>query len=345
MLVQLPFFWYQVLLVCLGLAIGFASGMLVNNFLWSFTIRLKRFKFTSFNFKKLWKNLRLVILGLLVLFLIFILCGCGAKLINPTENSTYNTSNFFTFSIENKIIVLKLEGLVSLDWADQIEKAFQKDDCLFVIAWIESPGGSATETKLTAHKIRALREKYKKDIIVYSERGLYSGAYWVACEANAIIVAPSGETGSVGVFSVRVDETVADSIKGIKYILIKSGKCKAMWFSHTKLSDEEKNVLQKQIDNLYHEFLQHIYDCRRDQINRACQMFTNLSVNDTILTYYLTRVCDGRGYNANDAFDLGLIDSILYFDELVKKIYNSAPQGTIIVTEDGKKIEDFYPSE
>lgn len=276
---------------------------------------------------------------IILIFLSFLTIGGCAKLIDTPQTQNNQIS---TFSAQNKIIVVKLEGLVSLDWVDQLEKAFQKKDCLFVIAWTESPGGSVIETKLTAHKIRALKEKYKKDLIVYSERGLYSGAYWVVCEANAIIIAPSGETGSIGVFTVRIDETASDSIKGVKYILIRSGRYKTTGFSHTKISDEEKEVLQNQVNDLYYEFLQQIYDCRENQINQACQILIGY-INDTTITYYLTTICDGRTYDAKNAFDLGFIDSIMYFDELIKEIYSKAPQGTIIETEDGEKIKDFYP--
>lgn len=279
----------------------------------------------------------------IILFLLsFLLIGCGSELVNTptftTENGKYQT----IFSKTDKIVVVKLRDKVSLDWADQIEDAYKKEDCISVIAWIESGGGSVTDTKLTSHKIRALMEKYGKSLIVYSERSMYSGAYWVACEANVIVVAPSGKTGSIGVYSVRVDVTAADSAAGIKYHLIKSGKCKAMWFTHSKLTDKEKEVFQKQIDKLYYEFLWHIYDRRGNQIYQACYTLIKTDVNDTTLANYLEKICDGRSYDANEALTLGLIDKVMYFDEMIKNLYLSVPNIEII-TEDGEKIEDFYP--
>ncbi|MCK4359129.1 MAG: S49 family peptidase [Candidatus Cloacimonetes bacterium] len=283
---------------------------------------------------------------LIILFLFsFLLMGCGSKLIDSsTTNSNNGFSIFVSESEKSEIIVVKLRGSVNLEWADQIEEAYKKENCIWVIAWIESRGGTFIETKLTAHKIRALTRKYKKELIVYSERGLYSGAYWIACEANAIVIAPSGNTGSIGVYSVRVDVTAADSVNGVKYHLIKSGKCKAMWFPHSKLTDEEKKVLQKQINKLYYEFLWHIYNCRGNQIYQACYALVGANVNDTTVANYLEKVCDGRSYDAKDAFTFGLIDKVMYFDEMIKDLYKNVPN-TDIVTEDGEKIEDFYPED
>lgn len=277
---------------------------------------------------------------IIILFLSFLLVGCGSKLI---DSSAVNDNNNRFFEAEkSKIVVVKLEGKVSLDWANQIEKAYKRDDCVSVIAWIESGGGSVTETKLTSHKIRALRAKYGKSLVVYSERSMYSGAYWVACEANMIVVAPSGETGSIGVYSVRVDVTAADSVEGIKYHLIKSGKSKAIWFTHSKLTDEGKKILQKQIDKVYYEFLWHIYDRRGNQIYQACCTLMKTDVNDTTLANYLERICDGRSYDADEALTLGLIDEVMYFDEMITKLYLRL-SNIEIITEDGEKIEDFYP--
>lgn len=280
---------------------------------------------------------------IIILFLSFLLVGCGSKLIDSSAVNNNRFPVFVSESEKSEIVVVKLRGKVSLDWVDQIEKAYKRDDCVSVIAWIESGGGSVTETKLTSHKIRALTHKYGKSLIVYSERGVYSGAYWVACEANMIVVAPSGETGSIGVYSVRVDVTAADSAEGIKYHLIKSGKCKAMWFTHSKLTDEEKKVLQKQIDKLYCEFLWHIYDRRGNQIYQACCTLMKTDVNDTTLANYLEEICDGRSYDADEALVFGLIDRVMYFDEMIEYLYEKIPD-IVIITEDGEKIEDFYPS-
>jgi len=280
---------------------------------------------------------------LIILFLFsFLLIGCGSKLM---DSSAVDSNGFSVFvSEKSEIIVVKLRGNVSLEWADQIEKAYKKKNCIAVIAWIESGGGSVVETKLTAHKICVLMEKYEKTLIVYSERGLYSGAYWVACVSNSIIIAPSGNTGAIGVYSIRVDVTAADSVNGIKYHLIKSGKCKAIWFPHSKLTDEEKKVLQKQINKLYYEFLWHIYNYRGNRIYQACRALVGPNVSDTTVANYLEKVCDGRSYNATDAFTFGLVDKVMYFDEMIKDLYKNIPDINI-VTEDGKKIEDFYPKD
>jgi signal peptide peptidase SppA len=298
------------------------------------------------------KNKKYLIV-LVVFFISFVsFWGICQFTTNSTSNNvsvTKSTTNPLIlnnpFLEKNKIIVLKLEGDVSLDWTNKIEKEFKKSECISVIAWIESNGGDVAETKLTTHKISALIKKYNKSLLVYSEKGLYSGAYWVACTANKIVVAPSGETGSIGVFTLRVDETVSDSMSGVKYILIKSGKNKAMYFSHSKLTEEEKKILQNRVDELYHEFLQYVFDCRKNKLTQAYQEINNQTkVNDIKVMNFLENISDGRTYSATNALWFGLIDNVMYFDELVYKIYKNIPN-VEVVTDKNRKIEDFYPEE
>jgi len=292
---------------------------------------------------------------LIVLFVFFVSFVGFWGICQFTANSTSNVSVTQSttnplilnnpFLEKNKIVILKLEGDVSLDWANKIEKEFKKSDCVGVIAWTESNGGDVIETKLTTHKISVLMRKYNKSLLVYSEKGLYSGAYWVACTANKIVVAPSGETGSIGVFTLRVDETVSDSMSGVKYILIKSGKNKTMFFSHSKLTEEEKEILQNQINKLYREFLQYIFDCRGKKLIQAyTEIYNQSKPNDKKVMNYLENISDGRTYDATDALWFGLIDNVMYFDELIYKIYENI-SNVEVVTDKGQKIEDFYPEE
>jgi signal peptide peptidase SppA len=263
----------------------------------------------------------------------------------PIVNTANDTlpSKVNPFLEKNKIIVLKLEGDVSLDWANQLEKEIKKPDCISAILWIESNGGDVASAKLTAHKISMLSKKYNKSLLVYSEEGLFSGAYWVACAADKIVVAPSGETGSIGVFMVRIDETVSDSLAGVKYIFIKSGKNKGMGFSHNKITEEEKAILQYQVNELYHEFVQYIFDCRKNKLTQAYEEIHNTKKESNIeVMKYLENISDGREYSATDALWFGLIDNVMYFDELVSMIYKNIPN-VDVVTVEGQKIVDFYP--
>ncbi|KKM97325.1 hypothetical protein LCGC14_1169130, partial [marine sediment metagenome] len=51
-------------------------------------------------------------------------------------------------------------------WAIDVEKALQNSRCSLVVLWIESPGGSVTETILLTHKLKVFQKKYNKEIFV-----------------------------------------------------------------------------------------------------------------------------------------------------------------------------------
>jgi ClpP class serine protease len=53
-----------------------------------------------------------------------------------------------------------------------------------------------------------------------------SAAYWIATAADEVVVTPSGQVGSIGVFATHEDISKALDMEGIKVSLISAGKYK-----------------------------------------------------------------------------------------------------------------------
>ncbi len=240
--------------------------------------------------------------------------------------------------------IIPLFGKVSEEWAIDVEKALQNSRCSLVVLWIESPGGSVTETILLTHKLKVFQKKYNKQIYVYSERILASGAYWVASAFEKIIISPAGRTGSIGVYMVRADYSDLYDKLGLKYHYIASDSTKVMGNDATPMEKWERDYWQWSINTIHASFMEHIWNYRSTQLIASYKHRNLKSVKtaqDTLLVANQFRlIANGMLYGSALALHAGLIDGVMYFDEFVKVLQSN---GFVIVTLEGEIITEFYP--
>jgi signal peptide peptidase SppA len=82
---------------------------------------------------------------------------------------------------------------------DQLVRAFGMKGSPAVALRINSPGGSAVQSRLIYQRIRGLAEEKKKAILVAVEDVAASGGYMIALAGDEIVVDPSSIVGSIGV--------------------------------------------------------------------------------------------------------------------------------------------------
>lgn len=121
-----------------------------------------------------------------------------------------------------------------------------------VVIDFNSPGGSVTGTPETAARVAALREQ--KEVHAYVSTLACSAAYYIASQADVIAAAPSACIGSIGVYMAIIDESRALEEEGIKVEFIKAGKFKGLGASFKPLTDEERNMLQAEVDAIWSDF-------------------------------------------------------------------------------------------
>jgi protease-4 len=256
--------------------------------------------------------------------------SAGTKILDFVPN--------FKPSPPNKIVVHKFVGEITPTWAYDLENSFKDEKVAAVVMWIESGGGSVTNARLLAHNLQALRDFYHKKLYIYSERALFSGAYFAAVEADSIIVAPSGMVGSIGVILQRVDATGLDSALGLKVYTFVSGALKAVGDPHTKMSEIEFNHLSQRIKQIYLEFLSQVYSNRVGVFLR--QTAINTGTPDTAITkQMIVNMADGRIFSPYEAKVYGFVDGMDYFDDMVLKFKS---RGCIVVYDNGEPIGLFY---
>jgi len=83
--------------------------------------------------------------------------------------------------------------------AGVLERAFADKEAPAVALSINSPGGSAVQSRLIFRRIRDLAEEKKKKVIVFIEDVAASGGYMIAVAGDEIIADPSSIVDSIGV--------------------------------------------------------------------------------------------------------------------------------------------------
>ncbi len=247
------------------------------------------------------------------------LVGCGPRAFHvqmvPTnqrlkETQIHKDEGLF---ISNKIAVIDVDGLlangrrggfmrtgenpVSL-FVEKLDKAAKDQSVKAVVLRLNSPGGTVAASDIMHHRLLEFKRKTGKPVISCVLGLGTSGAYYLACGSDGIMIQPSGVTGSIG--TVFQTFSIAGTMKkiGVKTVAIKSGELKDLASPLHDLSDDERQILQGIIDDLYQQFLTVMRQGRR-----------NLDDDE------IRRLADGRVFTAKDALEEGLVDKIGYLTD------------------------------
>jgi len=156
---------------------------------------------------------------------------------------------------------------------------------------VDSPGGSVDGIDELSELI--FNSRGKKPIMAYGDGQMCSAAYYIASAADQVYASKSSEVGSIGVYTVIRDLSVAEHNAGIKTEIIKAGRYKAAGHpSKGILSDEERQAYQEEVNAYYDLFVEAIGR------NRSL-------TKDRVLN-----IADGKVLIGKKALNSGLIDGI-----------------------------------
>jgi ClpP class serine protease len=91
------------------------------------------------------------------------------------------------------------------------------------------------------------------EIVAVANTMAASAAYWIASQADELVVTPSGQVGSIGVLAVHQDSSKLQERIGITTTVISAGRFKAESFG--PLSKAATQALQSNVDDLYDLFV------------------------------------------------------------------------------------------
>ena len=164
---------------------------------------------------------------------------------------------------KNKIAVVYADGeivnsgsdadIVGSKLANTLRKVREDKKVKAVVFRVNSPGGSAQAAEAIRHELQLLRAE--KPVI--SSYGNYaaSGGYWISAESDYIFTDNSTITGSIGVFGLvpSVGNAIRKNLK-VNIETVGSSSHADMMTGMRKLTDDEVEYVQKQIEKIYDDF-------------------------------------------------------------------------------------------
>ncbi|WP_163969531.1 signal peptide peptidase SppA [Oceanobacillus halotolerans] len=217
---------------------------------------------------------------------------------------------------QNKIAVLDVEGVIQdtgggtsllnqLAYNHQrflkmLEEAGQDPSVDGIILRINTPGGGVVESAEVHDKVVEVQEEYNKPVYVSMGNTAASGGYYISAPADKIVANPATLTGSIGVIMESINFADLAEEWGIDFNTIKSGEYKDIMSTSRDMTDDEEEILQSMVDEMYADFVQVIVDGRDMSEQRVRELG------------------DGRVYTGSQAMDVGLVDALGSFDETVE---------------------------
>jgi signal peptide peptidase SppA len=188
--------------------------------------------------------------------------------------------------------------------AQNFRKALQDPAVGAIVFDIDSPGGSFYGLQEFADEIHGARSQ--KKIVAVVNTLAASAAFWIGSAAEELVVTPSGDVGSVGVWGAHEDHSKALDQAGIKVTLISAGKYKVEGNPFGPLSEEALAYLQQEVDAAHEVFVRAL---ARNRGTTAENVRKNFG--------------EGRVVGAKAAVERGMADRIATLDETLARLMKS----------------------
>lgn len=185
-------------------------------------------------------------------------------------------------------------GRINIQSVDPLlERAFGVKKAPAVAIVINSPGGSAVQSRMVSNRIRQLADETDKQALIFIEDVAASGGYFIAVGGDEIFADPSSIVGSIGVIYSSFGFVEAIDKLGIERRIHTAGKNKSTLdpFMPEKSEDVER-IKGFELD-IHQVFIDHVKARRGDKLNAP---------DDELFT--------GEWWTAVRGLDLGLIDHL-----------------------------------
>lgn len=121
-----------------------------------------------------------------------------------------------------------------------------------IVLRVDSPGGSALASDLMWHAIENAKAKNKPVVVSMSDYAA-SGGYYISCNANKIVAEPNTLTGSIGMFTGKMNIKGLYNWLGISNEYILRGKNAGLFRESEKWSESEKAKMVESANTVYYD--------------------------------------------------------------------------------------------
>lgn len=214
------------------------------------------------------------------------------------------------YSTKDKIAIIYAQGEIGSGEGDvnligegamrrSLQEARKDDNVKSIVLRINSPGGSALTSELIWREIELTKKV--KPVVVSMGNYAASGGYYIACNANKIFAEANTITGSIGVFGILPNFTIAAEKIGLDVEQVKTHTNAASYSPFMPLSENYRGFAQEGVEHIYSTFVNRVAAGRK-------------------LTFeQVDAIGQGRVWTGQDALKIGLVDKIGGMDEAIKE--------------------------
>ncbi|NIK12982.1 signal peptide peptidase SppA [Alkalibacillus almallahensis] len=219
-------------------------------------------------------------------------------------------------SIDERVAVVNVEGVIQsgvtggvfsgatynhdriLGMLDHVKES---DQFKALVLNVNTPGGGVVESAEIHDRIVDIRGA-GKPVYVSMGNTAASGGYYISAPADKIVAHEATLTGSIGVIMESINfAELADSL-GVDFNTITSGEYKDIMSSSRPMTEDEEEILQTMVDDMYQDFVDVIVEGRDMDESKVRELG------------------DGRVYTGSQAEENGLVDALGSLDDTIAQM-------------------------
>ena len=192
----------------------------------------------------------------------------------------------------DRVGVLPVEGVISAerDLLADLRWLEKRSSVKAIVLKVNSPGGTVGGTQSLYRELQRVRRELDRPIVAWIGEVGASGGYYASMAADSVLALPGAITGSIGVIMQFPNAGELMRKVGVELEVVKSGELKDMGSLTRPLSEQERAVLRRLVNDAYGQFLE------------AVQGGRSLPPDS------LRNLADGRIFSGQRAAELGLVD-------------------------------------
>jgi signal peptide peptidase SppA len=212
------------------------------------------------------------------------------------------------------IPVVRLHGVIAADQrpgrlniemaAPLLKRAFALKAAPAVVIVVNSPGGSAVQSRLISKRIRDLADENGKKVLVFVEDAAASGGYFIATAGDEIIADPSSIVGSIGVIFASFGFVETLKKIGVDRRVHTAGRNKSTLDPFLPEKAEDIERIKAMETDIHQVFIDWVKARRGDRLKAS---------DDTLFT--------GEFWSGVKGLELGLVDGLGDLHEVLRTRY------------------------
>ncbi len=242
-------------------------------------------------------------LALLLFVMVALLVVGLGRLIQPRE-AGHPWQEATLYGRGEKVVLLEVVGSIPTgkeleNLLSKIRQAQEDPGIRAAVLFVDSPGGSVTETEAIHRALKGLARA--KPLVAAFGTVAASGGYYVATAAREIFTPATAITGSIGVIAALPQVQGLLAKLGVQVEVLKEGRLKDMGSGLRPLTPEERTLIQGYMREAYELFVARVAEGRHLPKDKVRQL------------------ADGRIYSGTQAIALGLADREGYLEDAAKR--------------------------